>query len=252
MRILGFIALLAAAGLVSIYALTQTAEASDDQQPDGARPTASSQSTPSPRPTAEKVPQIEIVGDSYVSGSAEGGRGEAGWTRIIGSRFHDKARPVELNVMAEPGAGYLTRGASGRVFGETAELGLRPTADVVVLFGSRNDGRQTDRAMYGAAKSLYSAIHEKAPQAQIVVFGPVWVGGKVPDFIAANNAAMARAAAEEGVQYIDTNAEGWFSGAAADLIGADGIHPTDEGHAYLAAKIFPVLDKLVREKASLN
>ena len=203
--------------------------------------------TKSPGSVPPDVPQIEILGDSYVSGSAEGGRGAAGWTRIIGSHFHDEGDPVELNVMAQPGAGYLTRGASGLDYRQTAAQGLRRTADVVVVFGSRNDGRQTDEAMYGAAKSLYSAIHETAPQARIVVFGPVWAGGKAPDFMAANNAAMARAAAEEGVQYVDTQADGWFTGTSADLIGADGVHPTDEGHAYLAEKILPVLEKLLAD-----
>lgn len=243
--------LLLAAGLVTFYALARSAEAAGDPEQTGPSRagTARAQSV---RPAAADVPQIEILGDSYVSGSDEGGRDAANWTRIIGTRFHDAGKPVEMNVMAQPGSGYLTRGASGLNFRETAAVRIRPTADVVVVFGSRNDGRQTDEAMYNAAKSLYSVIRDTAPQAEIVVFGPVWVNGKAPEFITANNAAMAQAAAEEGVRYIDTNADRWFTGSGKNLIGADGVHPTDDGHGYIATKIFPVLDETLREPANLD
>jgi len=36
--------------------------------------------------------------------------------------------------------------------------------------------------------------------------------------------------------FIDPLVEGWFVGRP-DLIGSDGVHPNDAGHAYLAAKI---------------
>ena len=40
--------------------------------------------------------------------------------------------------------------------------------------------------------------------------------------------------------FVDPIAEGWFVGRP-DLIGADGIHPTDAGHAYMAARIAPLI-----------
>ena len=40
--------------------------------------------------------------------------------------------------------------------------------------------------------------------------------------------------------FIDPLAEGWFVGRP-DLIGSDGVHPNDAGHAYLAAKIAPLI-----------
>lgn len=237
--VLGFLALLAAAGWLTFYALSQSTDANGSPRP---------ASTGAPGTVVPgKVPQIDIVGDSYVAGSAEGGTGAENWTKLIGSRFNARGQQVEMNVMALPGSGYLARGSTDLVFRETATLRLRPTADVVMVFGSRNDGRQTDKAMYQAAKSLYSDIHEIAPQAKVVVVGPAWVDAEVPDFIAANNVTMARAAEEENVQYIDALAEGWFAGSEEGLIGEDGIHPTDAGHAYLAGKLFPVLNDMVRD-----
>lgn len=235
-KILGFLGLLLAAGLLTFYAMSQSTEASGAPQPSGTTPAV-----------GKKVPQIDVLGDSYVGGSSEGGNGAENWTKVVGSRFYDQGARVELNVMAQPGSGYLARGSTDLVFREAATLRLRPTADVVVVFGSRNDGRQTKEAMYKAATSLYSDIHDIAPQARLVVVGPIWVNGAVPSFITANNAEMKQAAADEGILYIDALAEGWLADADEGLIGVDGIHPTDEGHAYLASKIFPVLEEIVQE-----
>lgn len=240
-RILGFAMLVLAAGALALYALSQSSNA-------GAAAPSPSESSPVVRHT----PQIDILGDSYVAGSAEGGKGAENWTKVVGSRFYDQGTRVELNVMALPGSGYMARGNTDLVFRETATLRLRPTADVVVVFGSRNDGRQTPEAMYKAARSLYSDIHDIAPQAKVVVVGPVWVNGAVPSFITANNAEMKQAAADEGIPYIDALSEGWLAGANEGLIGLDGIHPTDEGHAYLAAKLFPFIEELLPEPAPLD
>ena len=43
-----------------------------------------------------------------------------------------------------------------------------------------------------------------------------------------------------GATWIDPIAERWFVGRP-DLIGADGVHPTDAGHAYMADKIAPLI-----------
>ena len=233
-RILGFAMLVLAAGALALYALSQSSNA-------GAAAPSPSESSPVVRHT----PQIDILGDSYVGGSAEGGRGGANWTRLVGTRFYEAGAQVELNVMAQPGSGYIARGTTGLVFREAATQRLRPSSDVVVVFGSRNDGRQTEQAMYEASRLLYADIHRIAPQAQVVVIGPVWVDANVPDFIVANNAAMARAAEQENVTYIDAIAGGWFAEGGQDLIGADGIHPTDAGHSYLASKIFPLVQEAI-------
>jgi len=41
-----------------------------------------------------------------------------------------------------------------------------------------------------------------------------------------------------GAAFVDPIAEGWFVGRP-DLIGADGVHPTDAGHLYMAERIAP-------------
>lgn len=65
----------------------------------------------------------------------------------------------------------------------------------------------------------------------------------VPPSIINDNAAIAAAASATGVGYFDAAAAGWFADAP-DLIGADGVHPTDDGHAYLAEKMLPLFEQL--------
>ncbi|ETB08755.1 hypothetical protein O980_21950 [Mycobacterium avium subsp. paratuberculosis 08-8281] len=43
-----------------------------------------------------------------------------------------------------------------------------------------------------------------------------------------------------GATFIDPIAEHWFVGRP-DLIGADGVHPNDAGHQYMADKIAPLI-----------
>ncbi|MBD7996089.1 SGNH/GDSL hydrolase family protein [Arthrobacter sp. Sa2CUA1] len=241
-RILGLMVLALAAVLLSLYALST----SQSGPATGVAPRDTGRAAPpSAVPEPVSVPRIEILGDSYVGSSAEGGKGLSNWTSLVGTRFHGGSTPVEINPVAQPGSGYIARGATGLVFREAATQRLSPEADVVLVFGSRNDGRQSDPVMYEAARALYSDLRTLTPKAQIVVVGPVWVDGNVPDFIAANNEAMARAAADEGVRYVDALAEGWFAGTDGSLIGLDGVHPTDAGHAYLAEKIYPLLAETV-------
>ena len=239
-RILGFAALVLAALLLSLYALSQSGPAvgvpPTEQAPEPSRPTSTETAA---------VPRIEILGDSYVGGSAQGGKGQANWTSLVGTRFGEADTQVEINPIAQPNSGYLARGVTGLVFREAATQRLRPDADVVLIFGSRNDGRQSETSMYEAARTLYSDLRILSPKAEIIVVGPVWVDANVPDFIAVNNQAMASAAAEADVRYVDAVTEGWFAETEGTLIGEDGVHPTDAGHAYLAELIYPVLAETV-------
>jgi lysophospholipase L1-like esterase len=51
---------------------------------------------------------------------------------------------------------------------------------------------------------------------------------------------LASEARAEGAKFVDPIAEQWFVGSP-ELIGKDGVHPTDAGHAYMANKIAPLI-----------
>ncbi|MFF2029046.1 SGNH/GDSL hydrolase family protein [Arthrobacter sp. NPDC058192] len=231
---LGFGLLAVAAVIVAVLALT-------------ARPGGVGTS-PVPVPSVleksrARVPNVDIIGDAYVAGADKGGLGAANWTKIVGSRFYEQGLPVAINVIGHPGAGYTVRGPGKFTFAEAANTSLRSTADLVLVFGGRNDGPQEAPNMTAAAKDLYARIRERAPQAKLLVVGPAWTDAKVPDFVASNSQAIGDAASAAGADFISPLKEGWFFGADSALIDADGVHPTDAGHQYLAEKMYNLISK---------
>jgi lysophospholipase L1-like esterase len=231
---LGFVLLAVVAVLIAVLAMTS--------RENGAGLTPVPAASP-PESSRAAAPNVDVIGDSYVVGSDQGGYGAANWTKIVGSRFYAESHPIDMNVIGHPGAGYIVRGTEKVNFAEAATASLRSTADLVLVFGSRNDGKQDPAAMAAAATALYATIHERAPRAKLIVVGPAWVDERVPDFITSDSKAISAAAATAGIQFVDPLSDGWFFGINAKLIGADGVHPTDAGHQYLAEKMFELISK---------
>jgi hypothetical protein len=115
-----------------------------------------------------------------------------------------------------------------------------PDADVVIIFGSRNDTGAPSAEITAQATATYDAVQEASPEADLVVIGPAWSDEAVPAETLAARDAVAAAADSAAVTFVDPLEEGWFFGRL-ELIGSDAIHPTDEGHAYLTGLIEPVL-----------
>ena len=83
-----------------------------------------------------------------------------------------------------------------------------------------------------------------APAARLLVIGTPWVNADAPAYVLRNNGILRDRAEALGGTFIDPVADGWFVDRP-DLIGADGVHPTDAGHAYMAQKIEPVIEELL-------
>jgi len=79
-----------------------------------------------------------------------------------------------------------------------------------------------------------------APSARFLVIGPPWPTDNPPADVLALRDSLRNQAVAVGAVFIDPLVEGWFVGRP-DLIGSDGVHPNDAGHAYLAAKIAPLI-----------
>lgn len=189
---------------------------------------------PTPTTTTEP-PVVAVIGDSYTGGSDEGGYGAANWTQRVAAALADEGTPVTLSVAVEGGAGYVAEGVEGGTFGELVPEAVAPTAEVVIVFGSRNDSGDIS----DAAAATLAAVRAAAPTATLLVIGPPWVDDDPTANVVASRDALAAAAADLGATFVDPLAEGWFADGA--LIGEDGVHPTDEGHAYMAELILPHL-----------
>lgn len=75
----------------------------------------------------------------------------------------------------------------------------------------------------------------------MVIVGVVWPNSTpVPEAVTVNGIIRDRVEASGTVdQFVDAMAEAWFAGDNEDLIGSDGTHPTDDGHAFIAEQMLP-------------
>ncbi len=186
------------------------------------------------------VNRIAVIGDSYTAGSDEGGNGPNGWTTQVWRALTEHGIAVTPTVAAEGGAGYCTRGSHGSVFEDLTVRAVKPSDVLVVFFGSRNDQdvdpTRLSVAMYGTLK----LARQIARSAKFLVIGPPWPSADPPPTIRRIRDVLGYQAELAGATFVDPIAARWFVGKP-ELIGADGVHPTDAGHIYMAEKLAPMI-----------
>lgn len=184
--------------------------------------------------------RVAVVGDSYTTGGDLGGLGAQGWTARTWQLLARRGVQVSPDVAAEGGAGYGIPGNRGSVYEGLAARVIRSDDTLVVFFGSRNDEPANPMLLPGAMIGALSVARRMAPTAQLLVIGPPWPTADVPPPVLSVRDALFGAARLVGATWVDPIAEQWFVGRP-DLIGPDGIHPTDAGHAYMAERIAPLI-----------
>ena len=189
---------------------------------------------------AVSVKHIAVIGDSYTTGGDLGGLGAKGWTARAWQLLTQQGTPVAPDVAAEGGAGYGTRGSHGSVFEDLTADAVKPDDVLVVFFGSRNDQGVDPTQLSILAWGTYQLARRTAPKARFLVIGPPWPTADPPDPVLRIRDALKYQAGVAGATFVDPIAAGWFVGRP-DLIGKDGVHPTDAGHAYMADKIAPLI-----------
>ena len=198
--------------------------------------TTSSPSIASPLPTSAPL-RLVVLGDSIASGiDRYGGQGANGWPAIVA----EKLGLLSL-LSAQPGSGY-TRDGSGFAYPARVNdvIAMRPT--ILIVEGSRNDYDAV--ATRRVAAEVLGKLQSALPQTKILVIGPLYLDSLNSRTTPVNEAVKA-AASSLGLTYVDTLKARWFSGSASRFIGGDQIHPTDEGHRYIANLLVPVVTKLL-------
>ena len=186
------------------------------------------------------INRVAVVGDSYTTGGELGGLGSKGWTTRAWQLLSRQGIAVAPDVAAEGGAGYGTRGNHGSVFEDLTADVVKPDDALVVFFGSRNDQNVDPTQLSVLAWGTFQLARRTAPSAKFLVIGPPWPTADPPDPVLRIRDALKYQAGVAGATFIDPIAQGWFVGRP-ELIGADGVHPTDAGHAYMADKIAPLI-----------
>ena len=183
---------------------------------------------------------MAIIGDSYTSGSMVGGNGAANWTAVAQGLLAADGYQVDLAVLGLSGSGYVRVGGTGLTFTEGVPKVVSDQTQLVVVFGSLNDGASAPGAVAASAELALQGIDRAAPSTRIVIIGPQWIDGDPPaNLLAIRDALASTVGRHARLTFVDPLAEGWFAGASAALIGNDGLHPTDAGHRHLAELITP-------------
>jgi lysophospholipase L1-like esterase len=176
-----------------------------------------------------------FLGDSYTSGYLGTGEGPGGWPAIVSG-----SQGWRMVNLAEPGVGFVNPGWTSPLQAQVAEA-IRLKPDLVILAGGHNDEHYgTDRTAR-AADTVLDGVRDAFPGAILVVIGPIWYDGSpVPTIVALRDHLRASAAAM-GALFIDPIAGRWFAGSNHQLIGADGVHPTNAGHRHIARLVLAAL-----------
>ncbi|WP_299559348.1 GDSL lipase [uncultured Mycolicibacterium sp.] len=199
------------------------------------------------RPAVLPLSRVAVISDSYTAGSDEGGLGPKGWPTLAWQLLARQGIPVAADVAAEGGAGYGTRGNRGNMFEDLAIRAVRPDDALVVFFGSRNDEHVNPVLLPVLIYGTLQRAYRTAPGARFLIVGPAWPTADPPPWILRIRDALDYQARLIGARFVDPIAARWFVDNP-ELIGGDGVHPTDAGHAYMAERIAPLIADMLMQR----
>lgn len=194
---------------------------------------------------------ITFIGDSLTNGTSNDSGASHRFPSLVARELLVTAR-----VLASNGSGYVAVGPAtdARDFPGQADL-VKADTNIVVIFGSRNDmsvDEDPSAAITENARRTYDRVRENAPGVHVVVIGPPWINDDPSEEILQVRDAVRTAAEDAGLDWVDPLEEGWFAEQDQLLpdgrhrgIAEDRIHPNDEGHAYLAQRILPIIAERV-------
>ncbi|MBC6460740.1 SGNH/GDSL hydrolase family protein [Actinomadura sp. HBU206391] len=214
-------------------------------------PTAASNgrsgSRPTSTPSSDRAPVVMFLGDSYTAGGRESPPTRTyaadtarllGWQVIVGGRG---------------GTGFATPGSAREPFATlfARQLAWRPAPDMLIVSGGHNDRNRSAIQVGIAARDLLARAKARWPGTHLVLIGPMWGTGTPMPSVLGIRDALEGVAHETGIPFIDPLREQWVTGDrrdgtgnAAHYILPDRVHPTPEGHRYIATRLAGDLKRL--------
>ncbi len=178
--------------------------------------------------------RISVIGDSYSAGSDN----DVTWPSLVAA-----ASPFSISNVAVANSSYAGRaGQSGR-FADQVDKAIASKPDVVVVFGGVGDVALPDQQITQSAVDLFTELSRRAPDAALVVFGPIWHQHPVPDVFKSLDSDIAEAANDTHTTYVPLIGENWL---AADGLMRRNVAPTDEGQSVLAQRLRSLLLAQIR------
>jgi lysophospholipase L1-like esterase len=226
--------LTAAAALVLLAATgTALAIAGRPTTPVPGRTVAASARCTSPRISTARgaQPVLAVVGASFSAGVGARG-GALAWPADLGRLLH-----MRVVVSADPGAGYLSRGAGrrGPLNRLTDRLNLARLRPAVLLVqGGHNDVGRPATALGRSVRGLIGQIRCATPGTRIGIVS-VFPSGNTPShaaMVADRTIVAAARGADPRVVVFDPIAQRWRFPRLRDQ-----LHPTVAGHQWIAERV---------------
>jgi lysophospholipase L1-like esterase len=235
------------AGLVAIVVMLPLAMNRTVPTPGDLAPTAGTGANASATPSGSAEPaeaaeatRVLVVGDADA-----GGTGPAAWPALLGERLPD----VEADAVTTGDSGYVSAMTGEQTLPDLVAVADLAGVDVVVLSGSRFDAAGISDRVSTAAQEAIGAVREKAPDADLVVIGPLWPGGGPPAGVRNNRDVIRSAAEAASVRFVDPLADGWLTDGDG-LVAGDDVHLTAAGQEELANLVQPQLEEVLEARVT--
>lgn len=165
---------------------------------------------------------VSIIGDSYTVGvGVSAGKG------YIAQVCSELVWQCQTN--AQRGTGYTTSGyldESAQPYAGRLDQIIDRQPAVVIIQGGTHDSDASFEAVAVAAEEVFTTLRKEIPTATIIAVGTTNPPGIRFGRELTVRDAIASAAADAGVTFVDPIAEGWLD-PATDYIAADNLHPNE-------------------------
>lgn len=221
LRLLSFIL----AGVLGLASLGTAAIAMYGAQPIPPVPisVASYLASPPTQPPRRVVKKLVVMGDSMTAGSKN---------TVIWPKIFADTNNMQLELLASGGAAY-TQPRKPLMDQAKKAVSLRPS--VIVVAGGANDRKTSGAETLAAATDVLAYLKQAAPEATVLVVGPLANGSSDDPGFGVASDAVRSAAAATGLPFLDAFGEAWLPDHS--VIQTDNVHATDEGQQMIAEKL---------------
>ena len=195
----------------------------------------------------QKPMKVVVVGDS-----SRGTRLRAVWDQRAGTNWISancaKMIDITAHISDEVGSGYVARGNKGTTFGDKVHSLVEPGDNIVIIFGGTSDAAEKPESVEAAVSDAFSmcARHRRVPSRSLSVrFPPQQIRGRR----CLGSATLSSGRRQKLTVFVDPIADQWLVGDP-NLTRQYGLGATDAGHAYIADKLLPIIQRVLVSAAS--
>ena len=183
--------------------------------------------------------RVSVIGDSFSSGLGAA----VNWPTLFaqGSEF-------AVTNVAVAGAGYVGGKGESSSFSDQIGNALAAKPNLVVVFGGINDVGKPSDLVGQMASDLFTQITQLAPDARLLVLGPIWHTDPPPAVGIELSKSIQAPANALNIPFMSLIDERWLVGDGK--VQADGVHPTDAGQRALAVHLGPIIRQAARAEAN--